>query len=748
VTPPADVTRRDFVKAAAAVGAGLTLAVYLDGCADGAPPPQAGAFAPDAFLRIAPDGAVTVVVGRSEMGQGASTGLAMIVAEELDADWPRVGFVQGPAARAYYIALPSSPLPVQITGASTSIRNSWKAMRRAGATARAMLVASAASRWGVPASECRTDAGTVRHEGSGRTLEYGALVADAAALDMPRDVPLKDPKDFRLIGRRLDRLDNPDKVRGAATFGIDVRVPGMAYASVERSPVFGGQVATVEGEAAARAVPGVLQVVRLEDRVAVVAEHYWQAVKGRRALTITWEEGAAAGLDSAGIHTQLGALLDAPEGKPARRVGDADEVLSTVGEPITARYDAPYLAHTTMEPMNCTAWVHDGLVEVWAPTQFQMGPWFVNGGGARGVAADAGGVSADKTTIHTTFLGGGFGRRLEVDYVAEAVRVAREVRRPVQVIWSREDDVQHDYYRPITAHALTAALGPDGLPIAWRQRIACQAIIRNWLPGWLPDWSLSLTGTLEHGVEPSAVEGSADMPYAVPNLLVDWRELVLPVPVGYWRSVGHSQNSFVTESFVDELAAAAGQDPVAYRRALLKDEPRVRAVLDLAADTSGWGTPLPAGRARGVAVVRSFGSIVAEVAEVSVSPAGVIQVHRVTCAVDCGTPVNPGLIEAQMQGGVVFGLTAALHGEITLAKGRVEQHNFYDYEMVRMGAAPIVEVHIVPSAEAPGGVGEPGVPPISPAVANAVYALTGERLRKLPLVLAGKRGSGEGHATP
>jgi isoquinoline 1-oxidoreductase beta subunit len=480
-------------------------------------------------------------------------------------------------------------------------------------------------------------------------------------------------------------------------------------------------------------VPGVLQVVRLDDRVAVVAEHYWQAVKGRRALAVTWDEGDAAHLDSAGIQTRLSTLLEEADGKVARRVGNAESLLAGVGAPITARYDAPYLAHATMEPMNCTAWVHDGRVEVWAPTQFQMGPWMVNGGGARGVAASAADVSADRVTVHTTFLGGGFGRRLEVDYVAEAVQVAKEVDRPVQVIWSREDDVQHDFYRPITAHALTATLGPDGMPVAWRQRIACQAIVRGWLPGWIPDWSLNLTGTLEHGAEPSAVEGSADMPYAVPNLLVDWRELTVPVPVGFWRSVGHSQNSFVTESFLDELAAAAGRDPMAYRRALLREEPRMSAVLDLAADKSGWGAPLPAGRARGVAIVRSFGSIVAEVAEVSLSPAGAIQVHRVTCAVDCGTPVNPGLIEAQMQGGVIFGLTAALHGEVTIQNGRVVQNNFYDYEMVRMPDAPVVEVHIVPSAEPPGGVGEPGVPPIAPAVANAVFALTGQRLRALPL---------------
>ncbi len=414
-------------------------------------------------------------------------------------------------------------------------------------------------------------------------------------------------------------------------------------------------------------------------------------------------------------------------------MGDAEGLLAQSHSTIHASYEAPYLAHATMEPQNCTAWVHDGQVEVWAPTQFQMGPGFLNKGGARGVAADAAGVSTDDVTINTTFLGGGFGRRLEVDYVTEAVQVAAQLDRPVQVIWSREDDTRHDFYRPTTAHALSAVLGPDGMPQAWRQRIACQSIIRNWVPGWVPDFAMSLTGALEHGVDPSAVEGSADLPYAVPNILVDWRELTLPVPVGFWRSVGHSQNSFVTESFVDELAAAAGQDAVAYRRALLKDEPRMLAVLELAATRAEWGSPVPAGRARGVAIVRSFGSIVAEVAEVSVSPAGVIQVHRVTCAVDCGTPVNPGLITAQMQGGVVFGLTAALHGEITIAKGRVLQSNFYDYEMVRMPEAPVVAVHIVPSAEPPGGVGEPGVPPIAPAVANAVFALTGERLRRLPL---------------
>jgi CO/xanthine dehydrogenase Mo-binding subunit len=727
-------TRRDFVKAAAATGAGLTLAVYFQGCGDGAPRAPEGILAPDAFLRLSPDGTVTVMIGRSEMGQGPTTGLAMILAEELDCDWARVMFEQGPTGKAYY----NPAYRAQITGGSTSIRSGWMPMRKAGATARAMLVAAAATRWGVPAAACRTEGGVVRHPTNGQSLEFGALAGAAASLPVPRDVPLKDPKDFRLIGRSLDRLDNDAKVRGGATFGIDVRLPNLAYASVERCPVFGGTVGSVGGEAAALAVPGVLKVVRLDDRVAVVAEHYWQAVKARRLLAVTWDEGVERELTSGAIADRLQALLTGHEARVAREVGHADAALAGSSAPIEALYRTPYLAHATMEPQNCTAWVHDGRVEVWAPTQFQTGPGFINRGGARGVAAAAAGVSASDVTITTTFLGGGFGRRLAVDYVPEAVRVARELDRPVQVIWSREDDTQHDYYRPMTAHALSAALGSDGMPVAWRQRIACQSIIRDWIPGWVPDWAMSLAGALEHGVDGTAVEGSADLPYAVPNLLIDWRELSLAVPVGFWRSVGYSHNSFVTESFVDELAAAAGQDPLAYRRALLRDEPRIRAVLDLAAEKSGWGTPAPSGRARGVAVVRSFGTIVAQVAEVSLSALGQPQVHRVTCAVDCGTPINPGLIEAQMEGGVIFGLTAALHGEITLEQGRVVQSNFYDYEMMRMPAAPVVEVHIVPSGEPPGGVGEPGVPPIAPAVANAVFALTGRRVRRLPIRLAAR----------
>ncbi|HOX20470.1 MAG TPA: xanthine dehydrogenase family protein molybdopterin-binding subunit [Gemmatimonadales bacterium] len=724
------VSRRDFVKTAAATGAGLTLAVYFQGCGDGALSPD-GALAPNAFLRLLPDGAAVVIVGRVEMGQGATTGLAMALAEELDCDWSRVSVEQAHPDKAF-----RNPLfwNLQVTGISTSIRQGWRPMREAGATARAMLVAAAASRWGVTAASCRTEGGRVHHDLTGRALEYGDLVSEAAALPVPREAPLKDPRDFRLVGKRLDRLDGEPKVRGTTTFGIDVRLPGMAYASVERCPVPAGQVGSVAGEAEAMAVPGVLKVIRLEDRVAVVAEHYWQAVKGRRALQVTWIDGSEPALDSAAITRRLDDLLAGGPGTVALQEGDVDGALQSAATTVSARYDLPYLAHATMEPQNCTAWVHDGRVEVWAPTQFQAGPFYAAGGGARGVAATGAGVSTSDVTINTTFLGGGFGRRLEVDYVGEAARIARELDRPVQVIWSREDDMRHDFFRPVAAHALTAALGGDGLPLAWRQSVATPSVARHWVP-WIPAWALNLGGVFEHGADIVALEGSLVLPYRVPNRLLDWRELVVPVPVGYWRSVGHSHNTFAVESFVDELAHAAGQDPVAYRRALLQDDPRTAAVLDVAAEQSGWGTPPPAGRARGVALLRAYDSVVAQVAEVSVSETGQVRVHRVTCAIDCGTVVNPGLVEAQMQGGIVFGLTAALHGEITLAEGRVQQSNFFDYEMMRMPEAPVVEVHIVPSAEPPGGVGEAGVPPIAPAVANAVFALTGERVRRLPLRL-------------
>lgn len=726
------VSRRDFVRAAAAAGAGLSLAVYFQGCGDGAPEAGDGTLAPNAFLRLAPDGTVTVLVGRSEMGQGPTTGLAMILAEELDADWSRVRVEVAPIGRAYRNAMFWN---LQVTGISTSIRDGWRPMREAGARARAMLVAAAAARWGVEVESCRTEAGAVHHDGSGRSLAYGALAAEAAGLPVPRRARLKEPAEFRLIGRPVARLDTEAKVRGSATFGLDVRLPNLAYASVERCPVVGGRVAAVPGEAAASAMPGVVTVVRLDDRVAVVAEHYWQAAAARRALGVTWEGGEEPDLESAEVTARLDALLADGNGKMARREGDAEGVLRTAYRTVTARYDLPYLAHATMEPQNCTAWVHDGGVEVWAPTQFQSGPFYAAEGGARGVAAKGAGVSTSDVILHTTFLGGGFGRRLEVDYVGEAARIAREVDRPVQVVWSREDDVQHDYFRPVAAHDLAAALDAEGRPAAWRQRVATPSVARHWVP-WIPAFALELGGIYEHGADAFALEGALELPYAIPNRLLDWRELRVPIRVGYWRSVGHSHTVFAVESFVDELALAAGRDPLEYRQALVKEDSRLRAVLELVAERSGWGTPPPAGRARGVALFRGYDSVVAQVAEVSLEGKDRVRVHRVTCVADCGTVINPGLVEAQLEGGIVFGLSAALLGEVTIAKGRPVQQNFYDYPVLRINEMPVVEVHLVPSAEPPGGVGELGVPPIAPAVTNAVAALTGVRVRRLPIRLS------------
>lgn len=721
-------SRRDFVKAAAAAGAGLSLGVYFQGCGDGAPDAPGGGLAPNAFVRLAPDGAVTVLIGRSEMGQGIATGLAMALAEELDADWSRVVVEQAPVGRAY-----RNPLfwNLQVTGISTGLREGWLPMREAGARARAMLVAAAASRWGVTVASCRTEVGVVRHEASGRSLSYAALASAAGKLAVPREAVLKPRAEWRIIGRPLDRLEAAAKVRGAATFGIDVRLPGLVYASIERCPVVGGRVGAVPGEAAARGMPSIVAVVRLDDRVAVVAEHYWQAVIARRALGVTWVGGDEPELDSAAMASRLDQLLEGGDAAVVRRDGQPEEALNGSNRTITARYDLPFLAHATMEPQNCTAWVHDGEVEVWAPTQFQAAPFYAAEGGARGVAADGAGVSTSDVTIHTTFLGGGFGRRLEVDYVWEAARIAREVSRPVQVIWSREDDIRHDFFRPVAAHHLTAALDADGRPVAWRQRVATPSVARHWVP-WIPEVALELAGIYDHGADAFALEGALDLPYAVPNHLLDWRELKAPIRVGYWRSVGYSHTIFAVESFVDELAAAARQDPVAFRRSLLGNEPRLLAVLELAASRSGWGAALPEGHARGVALFRAYDSAIAQVAEVSIE-AGKIRVHRVTCAVDCGTVINPDLVRAQVEGGVIFGLGAALAGEITITGGHAVQSNFHDYPVLRLPEVPVVEVHLLPSEEPPGGVGELPVPPVAAAVANAVFALTGERLRRLPL---------------
>lgn len=701
--------RRAFLQVTGTAGAGLVLGLRLPDARGVLP------FAPNAWLKVDTDGAVTVTIDKSEMGEGNHTALAMIVAEELDADWTKVRVGPLPVNPASWSRRMS-------TGGSTSVRTSYEILRKAGASARAMLTGAAAQTWGVEPSACSTQSGMVSH--ANHRLGYGALAVKAASQPVPENPPLKDPKDFRILNTRVHRLDTPSKVNGSAEFGIDVRMPGMLFATIERAPVFGGKVQSLDATAA-KAIPGVRHVVQLngtpwtgingawgvgtESGVAVVADTYWQAVQGRRALTITWDEGPAAALSD--VPGKLAALANQP-GVTAKTAGDAAAALSGAAKKVEGVYTVPFLHHATMEPMNCTAVVRAGICDVWAPTQNQTR--------AQEVAAEAAGVPKEKVRIHTTLLGGGFGRRLESDFVAEAVSVSKAVNAPVKVIWSREDDTKHGFYRPATYNKLSAGLDAQNHPVAWSHHIVAPPILTKF-------------GPLQNGIDSTLIDGAADLPYAFPNLFVDQLAVELPVPLGFWRSVGASQNAFVVECFFDEVAAAAGRDPYELRRELLQSKPRHLRVLELAASKAGWGTPLPPGRGRGIAIAEWEPTICAEVAEVSVAPDGTVRVHRVVCAVDCGPVVNPDTIEAQMQGGVVFGLSAALYGEITIDKGRVQQSNFNDYQVLRMPEMPVVEVHIVPSTDAQGGIGEPSVPPTAPAVCNAIYAATGKRIRALPI---------------
>ena len=709
-----NVTRRDFVETAA----GLVIAFHLPPHAT--PARTAAPFSPNAWVRIGTDGVVTLTLDRSEMGQGSQTGLAMILAEELEADWTSVRL--GP--------MPENPAGwsrTMRTGGSAAIRSSWEPLRKAGAAAREMLIDAAASTWQVDRAACRAERGAVVHTPSKRRLTYDKLVAKAAQLPVPKDPPLKDPKDFRLVGTRTRRLDTPSKVDGSAQFGIDVKIPGMLVASIERAPVLGGSIRSVNAEAA-KALPGVRHVVELEASswmgpkggwaagcaagVAVVADSYWQAVTARRALQIEWDEGDAGALSSDSVRSQLAALAAQPA-VVAQTVGDAASALAGAAKHIEAVYEVPFVHHATMEPMNCTAHVRADGADIWAPTQNQEH--------AQKVAAQVTGLPVEQVRIHTMLSGGGFGRRLEPDFVSEAARVSKAVGAPVKVIWSREDDMRNGFYRPTSLNRFAAGLDAGGRLVAWTHRIAGTPLRLKF-------------GPLEKGIDDSLVDGAVDLPYAIPNLLVDQATLELArVPRGPWRSVGVSHNGFVTEAFLDEVAAAAGRDPFELRRELLRDKPRHRRTLELAADKAGWGTPLPAGRGRGIALAEWGPTTCAEVAEVSVADDGAVTVHRVVCAVDCGQPVNVGQIEAQIQGGVVFGLSAALYGEITLDAGRVVQGNFDSYRVVRLPESPHVEVHIVPSSDPIGGTGEPGVPPIAPAVCNAIFAATGKRIRRLPI---------------
>ncbi len=730
------LSRRTFLRAGAAAGGGLLVSFSLPARIDAAFAPGASPardFMPNGFIRIDRDGRVTLIMHKVEMGQGTYTSMPMLVAEELEVDLSQVRLEHAPPDDALY----AEPLfGVQETGGSTSVRGNWEPLRRAGATARSLLVSAAAETWEVPPGACRAANGAVIHGPTGRSLSYGALVERAARLPVPGNVPLKDPKDFKLIGTPVRRLDTPDKVDGTTQFGIDVRLPGMKFAAVAACPVFGGKLTSVD-DAKAKAIPGVQQVVRLEDAVAVIAGDTWAAKQGLAALDIRWDEGPNANLSSADIVQQL-ATASQKAGAVAREEGDVARAMAGAAQKVEAIYELPFLAHATMEPVNCTVHVRPDGCDLWLGTQV---PTFT-----QTAAAKVTGLSKGKVQVHNQFLGGGFGRRLEVDFVIRAVQIAKQVTGPVQVLWSREEDIQHDMYRPYYYDRIAAGLDAQGMPVAWTHRVTGSSIMARVVNQLFPKTlrvmraaGLHQLWAMVKGLDVDAVEGAAEPPYALPNIRVDYVRQEPPgVPTAFWRGVGPTHSSFVVESFIDELAAAARRDPFEYRRALLDRSPRARAVLELAAERAGWGRPLPAGSGgerggRGIALLHAFGSYIAQVADVVVSTQGDVRVRRVVCAVDCGTVVNPDTVQAQMESGIVFGITAALWGEITIKQGRVEQHNFHDYRMLRMSETPAIEVHLVKSPEAPGGVGEPGTSTVMPAVTNAIFAATGRRIRKLPV---------------
>ncbi len=701
------LTRRTLLKGGLTLGAGLVIGFELS-LSRQARAQQPGMFAPNQWLKIDRDGIVTITNSVPEMGQGSMTTMPMIVADELDADWGKIKVEQAPANPALY----ANPVTkTQSYGGSRGVRDHLEMWRKAGAAARTMLKQAAAQEWGVPESEVDTEPGTVIHRPSGRKLMYGQLVDRAAQLPVPQDPKLKTKDQFRYIGKEgIARLDIPLKIDGKAIYGIDVKVPGAQVGSIERCPVFGGKVETFDASAA-KAIKGVSHVVQVTNGIAVVGDSFWSVMKGRRALKVKWNEGPLANLSSAEITRGYQDLAKQP-GQVARKEGDAEKVLGGGGKVIEAVYQVPFLEHACMEPMNCTASVKADRCEVWVPTQ--------NPGGHQALAAKITGLPLEKVTINTTLLGGGFGRRGEPDFVTDAVETSKAIGGPVKIIWTREDDLQHGFYRPATYNVFKAALDAQGTPTAWWNRIVG--------PGILIQKGRAPAGS----IDPAAVEGARNHPYDIPNILVEWKEKDFGVPIGFWRSVGSSQNAFITESFIDELAHAAGKDPYEYRRALLGKAKRHKTVLETAATKANWGAPLPAGRARGIAVAFSYGSYAAHVAEVSVTPDGQLRVHKLVCAIDCGIAVNPDQVRAQMEGGAVYAMTG-LFDQITLDKGRVQQSNFHDYPMLRIAEAPVVETHIVDSGEAPGGLGEPGVPPVAPSICNAVFALTGKRIRTLPI---------------
>lgn len=704
-------SRRTLLKGGLAVGTGLVIGFrlpLLDRLL--AEAQGAGVFAPNQWLRIDRDGVVTIINSVPEMGQGSMTTMPMIVADELDADWDRVRVEAAPTDPSLY----ANPVTRQQSyGGSRGVRDHLEPLRKAGAAARQMLREAAAQEWGVPLDEVTTEPGVVVHVPTGRRLLYGQLVDRAQALPVPQNPPLKTKDQFRYIGKARARVDVPQKVNGQAVYGIDVKVPGMLVASIEKCPVVaGGKVKSFDATAP-KAIPGVKHVVQVTSGVAVVADSFWTALQGRKALKVVWDHGPLGQLSSAGIAKEHETAAGQP-GLVARNDGDTVAALAAGAKTFETAYQVPYLEHACMEPMNATAHVTADACTVWVPTQ--------NPGGSREVAARLTGLPVDRVTVNTTFLGGGFGRRGQTDYVVDAVEVAKAIGGgPVKVLWTREDDMTHSFYRPNTHNVFRAALDASGKPTAWFTRAVGAGLLRQ--RGGVPAGQ----------VDGTSMAGLRDLPYDIPNVRIEWVDKDVGVPVGFWRSVGSSQNAFIVETFVDELAHLAGQDPYEYRRALLGKSPRHKAVLELAATRANWGAPLPAGQGRGIAVCFSYASYSAHVAEVSVADDGAVRVHRLVCAIDCGIAVNPDQVKAQMEGGAVYAMTATLYGQITLDAGRVQQTNFHTYPMMRIAETPVTEVHILESGQPPGGLGEPGVPTVAPAICNAIFAATGKRIRRLPI---------------
>ena len=700
--------RRAFLKVTAAAGGGLIVSGYLPWAGEADTVVEAaGVFEPNVWVKIGADDTVTMTLTMLEMGQGVMTSMPMLVAEELDIDWNRIKTEWAPADAKY-----GNPNfgGQQLTAGSNSVRGMWKTLRESGATARAMLMTAAAQTWGVAENTVSTEKGEVVHKASGRRLKYGALVDKAAALPVPKTVALKNPKDFKVLGQSLPRLDIPEKVNGKAEFGLDVKRPGMLIARVVRCPVFGGKAASFNADKA-KAVAGVRHVVAISTGVSVVADNYWAAAKGARELEVKWDEGTLATLNSAEITKRYAQLAEQP-GKVARNDGDATAAIKGAAKSFDRVFETPFLAHATMEPMNCTADVQADRCDVWVPTQGQTA--------SQQAAMAASGLPIDKVHIFTTYLGGGFGRRGEADFVTDAVETSKAVGKPVKVVWTREDDMQHDFYRPVTYVRMSAAVDASGKPLAYQMRMVQQSLMKR------------IGGLPPNGVDFISVDGAANLPYDIPNIRIEYTESDPGIPFGFWRSVGASVNGFVVEGFIDELAAVAGEDPFEFRRKRLSKHPRHKAVLELVAEKSGWGKPLAQGHARGIALMECFGSIVGQVAEVSVTN-GAVKIHKMWCAVDTGWVINPDTIKAQMEGGTLYGLSAALNGEITIQNGRVVQRHFNDYKVLRMNEAPEVETHIVASAEEPGGIGEPSTALAAGALVNAIAAATGKRIYKLPI---------------